>query len=63
MWFSDQHDKRVVAMSPDGTAETIYLLRSIRAMMIFFTVLTVIGLILGIITVVHVAQAANNSGL
>jgi len=47
----------------DGTAETIYLLRSIRAMMIFFTVLTVIGLILGIITVVHVAQAANNSGL
>jgi sugar lactone lactonase YvrE len=23
LWFSDQHDKRVVAMSPDGTAETI----------------------------------------
>ena len=23
LWFSDQHDKRVVAMSADGTAETI----------------------------------------
>src|SRR4029078_7871465 len=23
LWFSDQHDKRVVAMSVDGTAETI----------------------------------------
>src|ERR1700692_1619238 len=23
LWFSDQHDKRVVAMHPDGTAETI----------------------------------------
>ncbi len=23
LWFSDQHDKRVVAMSPDGSAETI----------------------------------------
>jgi sugar lactone lactonase YvrE len=23
LWFSDQHDKRVVAMSPDGRAETI----------------------------------------
>jgi len=23
LWFSDQHDKRVVAMSPDGAAETI----------------------------------------
>jgi sugar lactone lactonase YvrE len=23
LWFSDQHDKRVVAMRPDGTAETI----------------------------------------
>ncbi len=23
LWFSDQHDKRVVAMAPDGTAETV----------------------------------------
>ncbi len=23
LWFSDQHDKRVVAMRPDGTAETV----------------------------------------
>jgi len=23
LWFSDQHDKRVVAMHPDGTAETV----------------------------------------
>jgi sugar lactone lactonase YvrE len=23
LWFSDQHDRRVVAMDPDGTAETI----------------------------------------
>jgi hypothetical protein len=47
----------------DGTAEMIYLLRSVREMLIFFTVLTVIGLILGVITVVHVAQAANDSRL
>ena len=23
LWFSDQHDERVVAMTPDGVAETI----------------------------------------
>lgn len=42
--------------------EMIYLLRSMRAMLIFFTVLTVLGLIAGIVSVVDLIHAANNSG-
>jgi hypothetical protein len=46
--------------NPQG--EMIHLLRSIRSMMIFFVVLTIIGLIGGGVLVAHVVSAASNSG-
>jgi hypothetical protein len=41
--------------------EIIYLLRSIRGMLIFFTILAVVGLIGGIISVVQLVHAASTS--
>ena len=42
--------------------EIIWLLRSIRSMVIFFTVLAILGIIGGIISAVELVHAANNSG-